>query len=317
MRKISAFLIVLSLIFTTLGCSSQETHSSPQKEDDGVLKIVATNFPPYDFARQIAKDNAEITMILNAGGESHSYEPTLEDIAAIQNCDIFIYSGGDSDSWGEKILKSCDTSDITVIRMLDLVQPLYLHHENEDEVENHTHEGETPDEHVWTSPKNAIKIVEAISQAAAKADKAHQNEYKNNASTYIAELQKLDGSFKEAVENSKRKSIIFADRFPFLYFSQEYGLEHFEALEGCTSDTEPTLSSINSLIQKVKSDNIPAVFYIEFSSGTIADKICDATGAEKLLFHSCHSVSQEELKEGETYLSLMEGNLERLKKALA
>lgn len=305
--------IILSLVivlFSLSGCSDKNGKASNTSEKEEI-SIVTTVFPPYDFARQIAKDNCSVKMILPPGGECHSYEPTLDDIAAIQGCDIFIYTGGDSDSWCQKILSNTDTRDIRIISMLSAVTPLYTEDEHD-----HTHEEEKPDEHIWTSPKNAVKVVKAINSALIEADAEHEIEYNKNTVEYISQLETLDKEYKDCVDSSKRNTLVFADRFPFLYLTEEYGLEHFEALDGCTSDTEPTLTAINRLVEVVKNENIPMVFYIDSSDGSVADKVCSLTGAEKTMLHSCHSVSEEELESGETYLSLMNENLEKIRKAL-
>ncbi len=311
MKKIISIILFLLLIFSLSACESQGDLN--RSEADGKLKIVATIFPPYDFARQIAKDKADLKMLLPTGAESHSYEPTLDDIAAIQECDIFIYSGGGTDSFGSEILETLDTSQMEIICLMDETQLLHNHSEDES---SHEHETAENDEHVWTSPKNAVKFTNCIAEAIIKKDPKNAVFYEENLASYINELTQLDELFKKTVEEGKLDCIAFADRFPFLYLAEEYGLRHFEALDGCSSDTEPTLTALNDLVENIKKEDIGTVFYIEFSGGTVADKVCKLTGADKLLFHSCHNLSKEETEEGETYLSLMQKNAARLKTAL-
>ncbi len=311
MKKIFAIILALATLLSLGGCSDEGSEKSDKKEEK--LKIVTTIFPAYDFARQIAKDKAEIIMLLPTGAESHSYEPTLEDIANLQTAGVFIYNGGDTDSFAEDMLENADKEKIEVVKFTDEIPLIHNHSEHESEFE-HAHA--TKDEHVWTSPKNALKLSQKIADAIIEADPENKATYDANFLEYKKALEELDALFENTVKNGSLDCIAFADRFPFLYLSEDYGLRHFEALDGCSSDTEPTLTALNQLQKNIDNEGIKTVFYLEFSSGTVADKICKLTGAEKLLFHSCHNVSKEELEEGETYLSLMKKNAERLKIAL-
>ncbi len=311
MKKFISISLSLIMLFTL--CACKEVNSKKPKNNDEKIKICATIFPPFDFARQIAKDNAEIIMLLPTGAESHSYEPTLEDVANVQSCDIFIYSGGDTDSFATELLDGVDTSKIEVIKLIDEVELKSNHSHLETE---HEHKNAQVDEHIWTSPKNAIKLANRIGNAIIKVDPKNEKEYRKNLENYVEDLDELDALFESTVKNGNLDCIAFADRFPFLYLAEDYGIRHFEALDGCTSDTEPTLTALSNLQKAIEKEGIETVFYVEFSSGTVADKICKMTGASKLLFHSCHNISKEELEEGETYLSLMQKNAERLKTAL-
>ena len=205
---------------------------------------MATIFPPYDFARQIAKDKADITMLLPPGSESHSYEPTPQDIIKIQNCDIFIYVGGESDTWVNEIFKSIDTKNIKVISLMDVVDPV-----EEEPVEGMQTEDEHSganaeyDEHVWTSPKNAIKISQKISDVLCEVDAENSAEYKKNCSEYLSSLTVLDNDFTNLVKSAKRKVMVFGDRFPFRYFVDAYGLSYYAAFPGCSSETEPSAAN--------------------------------------------------------------------------
>ena len=314
MKKIFPVLgAVLLAVLTLAGCTPANT----QPEGD-VLSIVTTNFPPYDFARQIAGDRAQITMLLPPGTESHSYDPTPQDIKKIQNCDVFLYTGGPSDQWVEDILSSFDTSGIQILPLVSCVQTLEEEHvegmEVEEEEEENQHEIDT---HVWTSPVNAMAIVERIEDAIETADPENAQFYQEAEEEYLAQLEELDAQFREIVENGVRKTIVMGDRFPFRYLVEEYGLDYYAAFPGCASQTEPSAATLAFLIDKTKEEEIPVVFHMELSNEKVADVICESTGAEKRLLHSCHNVTKDDFDSGVTYLTLMEQNAQNLKEALS
>ncbi len=320
--------IIMMALFALLitGCGSKEEVT--ENKGDESLNIVATIFPSYDFASQIVGDRANVSMLLPPGSESHSYEPTPQDIIKIQNCDVFIYTGGESDTWVDGILESMDTSNIKVIKMIDCVPTVEEEivegmeidseheHEEEHDVEKEGKHEHEYDEHVWTSPKNAISIVQKISEAICQMDEENKNYYEENTLDYVGELETIDREFQEIVAEASRKVMVFGDRFPLRYFADEYGLEYYAAFPGCSSETEPSVDTIKFLIDKVSDEKIPVVFYIEFSNHKTADSICEATGAKALLFNSCHNVSQEDLDKGKTYVTIMRENQANLKEAL-
>lgn len=497
MKRFLIILLIFVLTFSFVGCGPKKEGSAQDK-----LSVVSTIFPSYDFARTIAGENAEVTLLLPPGAESHSFEPTPQDILKIQNCDLFIYVGGDSDTWVANLLDSMDTSKMKIISMTDLVEtvaeeivegmeedhdhdhddfkpedvqnrslvewngdwssihlnmdndafsPYYEAKSNElnisfaetinkyqahwstdypdikvsgnkvtfksssgevtadyrangfevietdsgayrvwynyetdakdapkriifndhgykpvgdDEHEEHLahyhlkygnasaaeliaqsdwvptyfpagttaaeqaevmidhlpgnehdHDIEL-DEHVWTSPVNAMHITEAIADALCLLDEENKDTYRKNQADYISQLKNLDASFREVTENAVRKTLVFGDRFPFRYFADEYGIDYYAAFPGCATESEPSAQTIAFLIDKVKEENIPVVFYIEFSNEKMADTICEATNAKKLLLHSCHNVSKDDLKKGLGYVELMTQNVENLKEAL-
>jgi len=324
MKKIIYMILAVSLCLSVLvGCSAGKTDigategasNSPEKK----ISIVTTIFAPYDFVRQITLNTStDLTMLIKPGAEVHSYEPTSQDIIKIQNCDLFVYVGGENDAWVENILSSLDKS----VKTLRLVNCVSLYEEEakegmqaEEESGDGGEEAEW-DEHVWTSPKNAIDIVSKITDELCSIDSPNADAYRTNSKKYILDLNDLDQKFKDVVDNAKRKALVFADRFPARYFVEEFGVDYFAAFPGCSTDTEASAATVAFLIDKVKSENIPAVFYIELSNQKLADTICEATGAKKLLFHCCHNVSKEDFDAGQTYLSLMTENVETLKEAL-
>ncbi|MEE0858074.1 MAG: metal ABC transporter substrate-binding protein [Acutalibacteraceae bacterium] len=314
-KVISVFLLVVivSSLFIT-GCSTEE------ETDDGKINVVATIFPQYDFARQIAGDKINLKMLIAPAGETHTYEPTPQDIISIEKSDVFLYIGGENDEWVEDILDSIDTDKTQVIKLIDYVDTVEEETVEgmESDEEEHSDEGHSveADEHIWTSPLNAAKMVNAIKDALCKADTVNADIYKKNADNYISKLNELDSKFKEIVSNSERQELIFGDRFPLVYFTKEYDLTYYAAFPGCSSETEPSASTIAFLTDKVKEDKVPVVLKIELSNDTVAKTIAEETNAEVLTFYSCHNLTKEQFNNGETYLSMMEENVETLKKAL-
>ena len=288
------------------------------------IQIVSTIFPSYDFARQItAGTNATVTLLLQPGEEVHSFDPTSQDIIRVQTADLFCYVGGENDTWVENILSGLDAS-VHTFKMMDYVT-LYeeeliegMQPEAEEETTEATETGEEHewDEHVWTAPVNAIAIVKAMTNELVAIDPANASAYQTNSDAYVKQLEALDQSFWDVVNAASRKTVVFADRFPARYFVEEFGLNYYAAFPGCSADTEPSAATVASLIDNVKTENIPYVFYIEMSNEQMADTVCEATGAQKLMFHTCHNVTKAEFESGATYLTLMQNNVEALKAAL-
>lgn len=315
MKKIIYMCMAVVLAFAGLTACSSNT----QKTDENQLKVVTTIFPQYDFVRNIGGDKVDITMLLKPGAESHSYEPTPQDIKDIQACDLFIYVGGENDVWVEDILTSMEGEKPETLRLMDIVSTVEEEVVEGMEEEEHEHEGEEEaemDEHVWTSPKNAIAIVNAIAKSMEEKSPENAQIYTERSEAYAKELEVLDEMFRDVVSRAQRKTLVFGDRFPFRYLSEEYGLSYYAAFSGCSTDTEASASTIAFLIDKVKSEQIPVVFTIEFSNGKIADTICESTGAEKLSLYSCHNVTKQQMEDGVSYLSMMTENVESLRKAL-
>lgn len=320
--RLAAWAITLVLLLSLCGCAWPET-----PPDDGRLHVVCTLFPPYDFVRQIAGDQVKVTLLLSPGQECHSYEPTPRDILDIQDCDLFIYGGGESESWVEDMLASIE-GDRQVLSLLDCVEAVAEetpegashrghHHDGGDDAD-HAHKDDVEyDEHVWTSPHNAIHIVRHITTALCALDAAHATEYQANSAAYQAALEELDAAFAAVVSAGARRTLVFADRFPFFYFAAAYDLTCLAAFTGCESNAEPSAATVARLIDRVRADAIPVVLTIEFSNQKLADTICESTGAQKRELHSCHNVTATEFANGATYLSLMQSNLAVLKEALA
>ena len=293
------------------GDASRSGGSSAPAED-GALRVVATDFPCYDFARAVCGDAAEVTMLLPPGTESHSYEPTPRDILEVQGCDLFFYVGGESDAWVDTILESLD-APVNSLRMVDCVELL-----DEETAKGMTAREEPggvteKDEHVWTSPANAAEIVRAVEAEMEDLDGAHADEYAANAENYVNQIETLDRDFRTFFAAVQNKTLVFGDRFPLRYFAEEYGLTCYAAFPGCSTQTEPSAATVAFLTDTVKREGLSTVYYIEFSNHLVADSIAEAAGAQTALFHSCHNVSRADLEAGATYVSLMRGDLKTLK----
>lgn len=324
---------------TTEDTNNTDTNTDSQSDSSETegLNVVTTLFYQYDFARQIAGDNGNVELLLRPGQESHSYEPTPQDIIKIQEADLFIYNGTVSETWVEKVLEGVDTDKVRVLNMMDYVDVKEeeivegmeddedhdhdhdeadedANHEDEDEDE-HEHEVEY-DEHIWTSPVIAQDLLTVIAKTMEEQDADNKDVYAANADSYMKKLQDLDAQFKEVVDNAQRKTIVFADRFPLRYFVDEYGLSYYAAFPGCSTETEPSAATIAFLTEEIKKEAIPVVYYLELSNEKIADTLCENTGAKKLEFHSCHNVTQDEMDDGETYITLMERNVEALRQGV-
>ena len=317
-RKILSALLALVLLLGLAACGAKGAAADAEGQSNTSLTVVTTLFPAYDFARELCGGRCEIVLLVPPGAETHSYEPTPQDLLRIQSCDLLICNGGESEAWLDTLLDGADGA-FAVLSMLDCVDALEEEHkegmqrireeeDEEDEIEY--------DEHVWTSPRNAAVICRAICEELCALDEAGAEEYRGNCESYCAKLDELDAAFRDIVAEARGNCLIFADRFPARYFVEEYGLDYFAAFPGCADDTEPSARTVAFLIDRVRGQDIPAVLYIEYSNQKMADVVCEDTGCGKRLFHTCHTVSAEDLKNGATYLGLMWANTESVKEAL-
>ena len=247
------------------------------------------------------------------------------DMIRIGECDLFLYNGGEMEQWVDQALEAVENPGRLTVRMMDYVTPveevltesMELNHAHED----HDHgDGEIEeieyDEHIWTSPKNAVVLARAVADGLIAADPENQDYYEANLETLTGQLEELDSQFRQAVAEGSRNVVIFGDKFPFRYLADEYGLEYDAAFPGCGAEMEPSAASIAKLIDEVKEENIPVIYYVELSSTRTAEIISEETGAEMLMLHSCHNVTRDDFQSGVTYVELMKRNLENLKKGL-
>lgn len=327
MKKITALLLALFMLVGALaGCGKQNDTNQTDK-----LSIVTTIFPEYDWVREILgekADNAEITMLLDNGVDLHSYQPTADDIVKISDCDLFIYVGGESDEWVEDALRNAANGNMKVINLLEvlgdsvkteeIVEGMQeAEHEYED-AEEHEHEEEA-DEHVWLSLKNAKMLVRVISKALQELDPNNKDIYAANADAYVKKLSALDAEYQAAVDAASNKTILFGDRFPFRYLVDDYGLRYYAAFVGCSAETEAGFETISFLAKRVDEWKLPCVLTIEGAQHKIAETVVRNTTAKNqrvLTMDSMQSTTSKDVKNGTTYLSVMEKNLSVLKEAL-
>lgn len=320
MRRLLSGLLALVLAASLTACGQ------PPLPEDGKTQVVCTLFPYYDFARQIGGDDVDVTLVVPAGRETHSFEPTPMDVIRISQADVFIYNGGESEQWVADILDAAGEDIPCVLSMMDaaelheeeLVEGMqggasahdhHDHDEDEEEIEY--------DEHIWTSPVTAMALCRAITDGLCQADPDHADSFRARLVDYLAALETLDGTFRQIVAEGSRDLLVFGDRFPLLYFCREYGLDYRAAFHGCAGDTEPSLATLKYLIDLVNEQHIPVVYTIELSSRKVAQAIAETTGAQVRTFHSCQTVSRAEFDGGATYISLMTANAAALKEGLS
>lgn len=320
MRRLLSGLLALVLAASLTACGQ------PPLPEDGKTQVVCTLFPYYDFARQIGGDDVDVTLVVPAGRETHSFEPTPMDVIRISQADVFIYNGGESEQWVTDILDAAGEDISCVLSMMDaaelheeeLVEGMqsgasahdhHDHDEDEEEIEY--------DEHIWTSPVTAMALCRAITDGLCQADPDHADSFRARLADYLAALETLDGTFRQIVAEGSRDLLVFGDRFPLLYFCREYGLDYRAAFHGCAGDTEPSLTTLKYLIDLVNEQHIPVVYTIELSSRKVAKAIAETTGAQVRTFHSCQTVSRAEFDAGVTYLQLMEANADVLREGLS
>ena len=317
MKKYFAAAALIMAAAAMTSCSAKK-ELSETKISENRKSIVTVMFAQYEFARNVAGNKADVMMLLKPGAESHSYEPTPEDIRNIQKADLFIYTGADNDAWVDRILDSMGDKaprTLKILNCVDVKEEILKEGMQDEEEEEESGEIEI-DEHVWTTPSNAIKICEDICSAMEGLDGANADIYKENTASYINELKELDEDFSRVRNSAKLDTFVFGDRFPLRYFADEYDLDYYAAFPGCATDVEVNAQTIKFLIDKVKELHIPVIFTIELSNQKIAKTIAESTGAKIETFYTCHNVSADDMKSGATYISMMKHNVEVLKEAL-
>ncbi|MBE5947403.1 MAG: zinc ABC transporter substrate-binding protein [Lachnospiraceae bacterium] len=314
---------VLLMVFILTGCAGEGA------ADDGKLNVVCTNFPAYDFVTNIIgedNDNIKVCYLLEKGVDMHNYQASADAIAQIMKADLCVYVGGESEEWVEDVLAGSSTKDVTRVRFMDVVELKHevikegMEHDHEGEHEEHEHAEEcTYDEHVWLSVKNAVKMAEAVYVAIAKLDADNAGLYRNNADNYIAKLNLLDAEYQALVDSAENKVIVVADRFPFLYLADDYGIEYYAAFPGCSAESEAGFETIAFLAEKVKEHKIPVVFQIETSNGSLVKTVIGASGIDDVkpgVLDSMQSVSKDKIEDGYSYIFTMQNNFVALKEAL-
>lgn len=327
MKKLLACLTAALILITALtACQSKDPSVKNEK-----LAIVCTIFPQYDWIKQILGSharNAELTMLLENGVDLHSYQPSADDIIKISKADIFIYVGGESDTWVKDALKESVNKNMTVINLLDVLGDSIKEEQltegmqsEEDEASEEADKDNGPeyDEHVWLSLKNAKALSNKIAEVLCKKDSVNADDYSKNAKAYIEKLDNLDKTYSETVNSSKTKTLLFGDRFPFRYLTDDYGLKYYAAFVGCSAETEASFETITFLAKKADEQNLGSIITIDGGKHKIAETIRQNTKskAQKIVsLNSMQSVTSNDVKNGATYLSIMQDNLAVLKEAL-
>ncbi len=336
--KMLPFVIAVFMTLIMTSCGAADKYKNL---DENKITIIATLFPQYDFARQIAGDNANVVLLLSPGVESHSFDPSPTDIIAIQNADVFLYTGPYMESWAADVIEGIESdtcivdlsAHVPLVKQEDIEAEYadahagHNHAEGEeaeqeeshehDHSHAHTHEHEhTYDPHIWTNPVFAKIMVEDIAAALIECDPEHAAEYEQNRDAYLAELDRLDMEIRTAMEYAVRHEVYFGGRFAMYYFTKEYGLTYDAVYDSCSSETEPSVQSVMHVIEEMREHDIPVIYYEELVDPRIARTIAEEIDCQMLLWHSCHSVTKKELEAGVTYLDLMWFNLENLKVGL-
>ncbi|MBR3766864.1 MAG: zinc ABC transporter substrate-binding protein [Clostridia bacterium] len=319
MIKKTAAVILTLFMLCTLFCACGEYNFST----DG-FHIVCTVFPQYDWVKNIvgATENVNIEVLLDSGTDLHSYQPTASDIVTMASADVFIYIGGESDKWIEDVLKTTANENTYVLNLMESLgeENLYCveeigeeHTHNDSNAHHHTH-----DEHIWLSPKKAITLTETIKNVLCEKDTVNKASYEENYSLYLSKLQALDKSYEDGIKNANKDTVIFADRFPFIYLTKDYGINYHAAFSGCSSDSEASFETVTRLANKTDELSASALLITETSDAAVANTVKNSTknkNQQILTMNSLQSVSKDKL--GSSYIEIMEENLNILKTALS
>ena len=337
MSKLWAAAAALIFCIGTLsGCADS---AMPAAEEDR-LSIVCTTFPQYDWVSALIEGNEaqfSLTLLMDKGGDLHNFQPSALDIARVSECDLFIYVGGESDGWVEDALQEAVNADMRVLNMMEVLQGRLVEEEHVEGMEeaahvkegfhadeDHEHEQEY-DEHVWLSLRNAEQILEDIAAQLAGMDSVNAGLYQRNCDRYTAALRALDIQFEQAVRAGTKDTLLFADRFPFRYFVEDYGLKYYAAFNGCSAETEAGFGTVAYLINKLDALELGAVIVLDGSDDRLARVVIEntrdgshhAVRQQIYILNSLQSVSRREIRAGIRYLNVMEENLKVLRKLLA
>lgn len=323
LKKVILVIILIAIILVGIiaGVVLGKKNKTGNNNNTEKIKVTASNFASYDFLRAIIgdNDNIELTFLLGPGKDAHSYDPTAQDLITIQNSDLFIYIGGEMEKWADRVLPTLDTSNTKVICVADDIKTIDEKEIDGAEPEEEEDEEEGAfDEHIWTSPDNAITMVNTLEKSMEEIDSLNSSEYKQNAEKYIAKIKNVDKQIQEIVDNKKRDRLVFGDKMPMQYFINYYKLQVSAAFSGCSTETEPSSKTIAYLVNKAKEEKTPVILYIELNNGKVANTIANevGNGCKAMQIQTLHNVSKTDFDNGETWVSLMERNLDVLKAAL-
>ena len=323
MKKTIVSVLILTFMAVMLAaCGSGDDQNTQDTGDKDGIQIVATIFPEYDWTMNILGDNpagAEVTMLLDSGVDLHSFQPTSEDMMKVSTCDLFIYVGGESDEWVEDALQNAVNKDMKTINLLEVLGDQAKEEEVVEGMEAEEEEGPELDEHVWLSLKNSSLLCAAIEEAIAEIDPDNQAVYEANLEEYQKQLADLDQKYKDTVDKAAGKTLLFGDRFPFRYLTDDYGLDYYAAFVGFSAESEASFETIQFLAKKMDQLDLPCIMTIENSDQKIADTVVRTTRKKDqkiLTMNSMQSVTSEEAGSGTSYTGIMEDNLAVLKEAL-
>lgn len=331
-KKLLIIIILVMGISLLYGCRAVD------KKESGKIRIITTLFPQYDFARQLAGDKAEVILLIKPGVETHDYEPTPNDIIKINQSDLLIYTGKYMEPWAQTIIDSLDNKELYILDASTNID-LFFNEDNHEDDHNDDHGDDHDDDHddheseeehhsiddghnheydphIWTDPINAKVMVDNIVEALSVIDEANSDFYKSNGESYKNELDELDRQFRQVVEEGKRTKIIFGGRFALSYFVERYDIDYVGAYESCAANEDPSIKQISNIVQIIKQEKIPVIYYEELVDPKVAKTIAEETKIKTLLLHSVHNVSKKELEKGVTYLDLMRQNVENLREGL-
>lgn len=323
MKNIFSYILsifILIIIMTIAISIYRKNDTSSNNTDNSRIQIIATLFPEYDFAKQIVGDKADVKLLLSSGVESHNYEPTAKDMIEILNSNLFLYTGTDLEPWTADIVETLSQTNSKIINVaenitlikLEEFEEKFINSEILDDEDEHHHDEEIYDEHIWMSPQNAIIMIDNILDAICEQDPENAEYYKKNAEDYKEKINKLDNEFKSVIENAKTKEIAVGGEFAYAYFVDYYNLKFVSVYKNCGEGEDPSIAKVKSVIDYINKYNLPAVYYEELSEGTVAKMISEETNAKALVFYSIHNGDINK----DSYVTLMEKNLENLKKGL-
>ena len=313
MKRILIFIIATALCFVGIACK----RTTPVKEEEKKVNVVTTIFPVYDWVKNVAGNNADITMLLDSGVDLHSYQPSTDDLIKISNCDLFIYVGGESDEWVETALKAVPETMLT-INLMDILKDDLKEEDEFDEPDKQDTDEVEYDEHIWMSVRNASKCIDVISKALKQLDSKNADTYEKNTSAYKASLNDIDQEFKKVVENADVKTVVVGDRFPYKYLMNDYGIEYFAAFSGCSAESEASFETVISLAKQIDKNKLKTVICTE-SNNSIAEVIVSNTKTKDqqiLCIHSMQGVTIKDIENGASYLAYMRSNINALRDAL-
>ena len=326
MAVILSLFITASLLASCAGNNADKAtglDKGSTADQNWKIKVVTTVFPLYDWVREVAQDDVDLSidLLLDNGVDLHSYQPTAKDIMDISDCDLFVYVGGESDKWVDDVLRQANNKKMIVLDLMEILGDKAKVEELKEGMQGEEEHEDEPeyDEHVWLSLKNAVTFTEKIAEALGKVDTQHAGSFSENAAAYMEKLSALDKAYQQAVDDAKVKTLLFGDRFPFRYLTDDYGLDYYAAFVGCSAETEASFETVTFLSGKVDELGLKSIMQIETSDGSIAQTIRDNTKTKDqqiLTLNSLQNSTAEDIKSGTTYLGVMTENLEVLKKAL-